>query len=378
MERIKKIIKNNLFVQKLYIIFGSVFFFFLRLFFPVKKNRILFSSMSGNNYNFSSPFYIYKALEEQYGTKYEYVWAFSDKQKATGYFGKRVKIDTFKYFTYVLTSKIWITDVNIERGLKLKRKKQYYVNTWHGGITKGYPKTRKDYKLTNVDIFCSDGQKYEDFFTKYYKVQKSSYLRCGRPREDTIFECESNKDLLRSKFGFSKQDYIILYMPTWRENDCNAYLDLSSIVDCLPNVVAVFHSHNLGHLSQKGSANIYDFSNIDDLNSLYAISDLLISDYSSCIYDFLLLKKPVLLFAKDYDDYSSTRGLAVDFKNEFPFSISKTENELIDKIKVVKNGFNLFEYQKFLQNVVEIDRKQSATKVIIEKMKRDGVVPYEN
>lgn len=331
--------------------------------------------MSGNNFEYSSPFLLYQEINKQFGSKYEYIWAFSNKQKDNGYTGKRVKIDSFKYFIYVLKSKTWITDVNVERGLRLQRKKQYYVNTWHGGITKAYPKKRKDYKLSKVNIFCSDGTKYEEFFTKYYKVNEQSYIRCGRPREDSIFDCEKNRESIREKYNFKKDDFIILYMPTWRDYKNNSVLNLISLVKHFPCVKVIYHSHNLSPILQIDNENILNFSNIADLNSLYAASDLLISDYSSCIYDYLLLNKPVLLYANDYDEYLSTRGLAVDFRKVFPYSVSSTEEELFAKIrKIISKDYNIEEFRDFLKTVVDINRKQSATKAVINKMINDGVL----
>ena len=376
MNRLKNLIKNNIVIQKLYIIFGTAFFRFIGLFIPIKKNRILFTAMSGNSYEYTSPYVLYLAIKEKYGDSYEYVWAFSKKQKAENYNGKRVKIDSFRYFINVLKSRIWITDVNIERGLRLKRKKQYYVNTWHGGITKGYPKKRKDYKLTNVDIFCSDGEEYEKFFIEHYKVNPNAFLRCGRPREDDIFYHQEHRDEYREKHGFSKNDYIVLYMPTWRENGNDNCLDFNVILEKLPDIKILFHAHNLSNDQKLSRKNIFDLSNESNVNMLYAIANLLITDFSSCMYDFMLLDKPVILFAKDYNDYLHSRGLALDFKQLFPNSMVTEEVDLVSVINKIRNNYNVEEYREFLKRVVSIDRKCSATKIIISKMEEDGCFIY--
>ena len=370
---VEKTIKKNRFVQTLYIFFGSLFFRFLSLFVRIDEKTILFSSMSGKNYEFSSPFWLYDKIKNTFGDDYRYVWAFEKEKKSSLYDGEFVTINSLKYFLIALKAKIWITDVNIERGLHFKRKKQYYVNTWHGGVTKAYPASRKDYNFSNVNIFCSDGELYDQYFSKYYKVNPSSFLHCGRPREDSLFELIHEKEKIKKRFCLDKDKAILLYMPTWRDYETDL-LDLNYIAKCLPDFVIIFHSHNLSNnqpiFNQK---NIVDFSDVKDLNSLYAISDLMISDYSTCIYDFLLTGKPVLLFAKDYSIYEKERGLYVDFKNEFPNSICDNEDTLIQKIKKTIKGCDLKEYEEFLKKVVDIKRDRKATDVVFDKMKCDNV-----
>lgn len=375
MKFLERLIKNNILMQKIYIFFGTIFFRFIGLFVRVKKNVILFSSMSGKNYEYSSPYYIYLKIFEKYGNEYEYIWAFSKSQKANKYQGKRVKIDTFKYFLTVLKAGIWITDVNIERGLRLKRKKQYYVNTWHGSVIKSYPKKRKDYNLNNVDIFCSDGSYYDAFFFKYYRVNKKALLHCGRPREDNIFDCEENRDKLRQELGIKNDEFVLLYMPTWRESGVTPYFDVNYVLEHTTNVKLIFHAHNLDESNFKFSNQILNLSGEKNLNKLYAISDLMISDYSSCIYDFLLLHKPVILFTKDYDDYCSNRGLEIDFKKEFPNSIVTNERDLVNLISQLKSNKQEEQFLSFLNKIVQFqDRKIKATDAIINKMIEDGVL----
>jgi CDP-glycerol glycerophosphotransferase len=375
MRKIESLIKNNSFVQKTYIFCGSLFFRFIAIFIPIKKKTILFSSMSGNNFEYSSPYILYRRIAENYGPEYEYIWAFSKKQKASSYAGKKVRIDSFRYFLYVLKAGIWITDVNIERGLKLKRKKQYYVDTWHGGLSKGYPGRRKDYDLRKVDIFCSDGPRFEAFFIEHYKVRKEAFLRGGRPREDSIFSLLGQRETIRSKAGFTKSSYLILYMPTWREKDPGFVFDPSSLLDSFPDAIILYHAHNLSSQAAGSFGDRFiDVSFDNDLNKLYVMADLLISDYSSCINDFLLTGKPAVLFAPDYDDYKKARGLAIDYEREFPLGISRTQQELKTKIDIVRTQDLTQEFNLFLGRIVS--RGENATEGVISRMLSDGALNY--
>ena len=331
--------------------------------------------MSGNNFEYSSPYFIYQGIKDKFGDKYEYIWAFKKGKMAPAFHGKSVRIDTFTYFITALRAGIWITDVNIERGLRLKRKGQYYVNTWHGSVIKSYPKNRKDYDLKNVDIFCSDGAYYDAFFTKHYHVNPKALLHCGRPREDSIFVCEDNRKQIREELGLKDTDYVALYMPTWRENGTVPPLDVEYLFQNVPYLKLIFHAHNLDETKQKFPTQILNLSAEKNLNKLYATADLLISDYSSCIYDFLLLHKPVVLLAKDYDEYRAERGLEIDFKKEFPNSVATTEQDLVKLIESLRKNPQEREFQLFLDKIVDVqDRKKLATTAIIEKMETDGVL----
>ncbi|HCJ08043.1 MAG TPA: CDP-glycerol--glycerophosphate glycerophosphotransferase, partial [Lachnospiraceae bacterium] len=126
------LIKHNAFVQLCYRKIVSAFFKILGCFIKTDPKLVLLTSMSGDQYN-DSPRVLFKAmLKDDYFKTYHYIWAFKNPEKFNVPHAETIKIDTMRYFIVALKAKIWITNVNIERGLDFKKKNTIYLNTWHG------------------------------------------------------------------------------------------------------------------------------------------------------------------------------------------------------------------------------------------------------
>ena len=92
---------------------------------------------------------------------------------------------------------------------------------------------------------------------------------------------------------------------------------------------------------------VYDVSNVEDVNELYVISDILITDYSSVFFDYANLKRPIIFYMYDYEEYKNElRDFYIDV-NELPGRIVRDENELADAIEGSLNDFNVD--NKYLQ-----------------------------
>jgi CDP-glycerol glycerophosphotransferase len=94
----------------------------------------------------------------------------------------------------------------------------------------------------------------------------------------------------------------------------------------------------------KGS-NIIDATSYSDMQELLVASDILITDYSSCVYDFMLQYKPAFIFATDIKKYDNTRGLYYPLSST-PFPVAETNDELVEKIEN-------FDYESYKENVAE-------------------------
>ena len=220
-EKLAYAIKHYPQIQWLYKVVMSFVFKVWGVFTGFDDHLVLFSAMSGDQYA-GSPRVLFEAMKKDSRfSDFHYVWAFThpDKQAVEG--ASIVKMDSLAYFKNALKAKIWITDVNIERGLNFKKKKTIYLNTWHGtGPKKGGNAVagRKDYDLSRVDIFCCDGKYTHDVFIKWFNATEDSMLWCGRPREDELVNF-TNEDRIkvRRELGIANDTKTILYMPTWRE-----------------------------------------------------------------------------------------------------------------------------------------------------------------
>lgn len=334
------LIKHYAWVQALYRAIMSFVFNVWGHFTGFDEKLVLLSSMSGDQFS-GSPRVLFEAMRnDPRFDGFHYVWAFSQPEKHPVTGADVVRMDSLAYFKTALRAKIWITDVNIERGLHFKKKDTIYLNTWHGtGPKKGGNAIagRKDYDFSRVDIFCCDGQYTHDVFIKWFDATEKSMVWCGRPREDELMQfTDADRRRIRKQLGIADGKLAILYMPTWREGtlptlDCSLWEQMLRNRACM--LVRAHHfTKNKAVLGNSADFWI-DVSDYEDVNELYLAADVLISDYSSAFFDFGLLKKPMICFAPDYDDYKENYGLFMDLESEFPNGVMRTEQAVLQHLK---------------------------------------------
>lgn len=298
--------------------------------FPIKKNRILFYSFSGREYS-DSPKYISEYLEEHYPDEYEIVWAVNDVEKWKYLNKKGYRIVRYKSFAHIvqsITSKIIVTNTGPFKAVKA-RESQYIINTWHGGGA--YKKTGRDnpykdkykkiyneiYGQAGVNLFLTSSKAFSKFVIKGAFNYSGEILECGLPRNDRLItqDTEQVNDIsrkVRRILDIPEKKKIVLYAPTWKNYKEDDYEKISPpiVINALENKTGsewffVYRGHNLSSRSwefQRGIANATDY---EDMQELLLAADVLISDYSSCIWDFSLMKKPCFLFVPDLDKYDS-------------------------------------------------------------------------
>lgn len=372
MKKIEYIIKTNKFVQSIYVFFGTIFFRFIGLFVRIDKNLIIFNSFSGKLFN-DSPRVLYEEIisNEKY-KNYRCVWAFCDlkafKDKVNC---KIVKQDSFKYFVTAMKAKYWITNVNIQRGLKIKRKGNICLDTWHGTGPKtigNSVKGRKDYNFSNINYILADGPFLRDAFINSFNARSENVHVIGRPREDILFDYKDKVKEARAiyvdKFNLPKDKIIILFAPTWRESgnggksyDIGFSFDLEKWAKILGDkYLILFRAHSItNNYKIPNLSNVIDVTSVENINELYLASDILISDYSSCYTDFSILSKPMLCYAPDYDEYCATRGLVYDLNPLFTSGVIKDEDVLLNAIKNIDFEKECDNSRKFNYHFVTCD-----------------------
>ncbi|WP_298035185.1 CDP-glycerol glycerophosphotransferase family protein [uncultured Dysosmobacter sp.] len=346
-KKLAYLIKHNSVVQLIYRNIMSTLFRFVGLFVKTDNTLVLLNSYGGEQYS-DSPRVLYeKMLVDERFLQYHFVWAFEspkkfDESNCPSVHNNRtslVMIDSPAYFITALKAKIWITNVNIERGLHFKKKSAIYLNTWHGsGFKKSGNaiKNRNDYDLSTVDIFCCDGAYMKDIFVKWFNAKESSMLYCGRPREDELIQfTDDDRYSVRKDFGIPDNKRMILYMPTWREYGVKELdYDLwrkqlgKEYIICIRQ-----HHFSEGKCSAFDPSYIIDMTGYPDVNKLYLAADILVSDYSSAFFDYGLLGKPMFCYGYDYERYCEDTGLFLDIEKDFPNGVIRDETKLIEAIK---------------------------------------------
>jgi CDP-glycerol glycerophosphotransferase len=366
-KRLEYILKHNLIVQYVYKVIMSNVFRIIGLFVKTDPKLILFNSFGGRKYN-DSPKVIFEHMINQDNYKsLDFVWAFEEPDKFNIPNCRKVKIDTLAYFLTALKAKYWVSSVNIERGLKFKKNNTIYLNTWHGAGTKkigNSVKGRKDFDFSNVDIMLVQSVYEKEIFKRDFLVKDESFLICGFPRSDELFNTQSEKiEEYKVKFEIPKDKKVILYAPTWREStDLGKSYELKPPIDINKwreklgeNYVVLFRMHAFTTKVMNLHFNdfVKDMSNYSDVNHLLLISDILITDYSTMVFDYSVLEKPFICFGYDYDKYCAERGLYIDLNKEYPNGVLKTEEDVLNLIVSIDYEKECEKVRKFKAKFIE-------------------------
>ena len=328
----------------------SLVLFVLSLVFKKQDNKILFVCNGGRKYGDNiAP--IYQFLLNDINFKdWKFVWAFTnpiehqfqDKERTV-----LCKIDSIQFFIQALTSKCWITNISVQRGLSFKKKNIIYINTWHGvpikllGLddTKGYSFRNKNPEVFDLMIAAS---KYDlPIMKRAFHVKNNNVKLTGYPRNDILFTCDQNKIKMntRKELGVSGETKVVLYAPTYRDfnstknGDIKFELPINIIrfTKCCSSDYSLWvRMHELTDIVQYESSKVVDVTKYESNYQLLITADVLVSDYSGIIFEYALLEKPIIIFAFDLDEYMEKRGLYVDVEKDFPFHVSKTEDDLYE------------------------------------------------
>ena len=332
-------------IQTIYRVVMSLLFRFIGLFIRTDDGLVLFVSFMGKGYN-DSPKAIYEYIcsYPEY-SKYKCVWAFEHPDKYPEL--KTVKIDSFRYFRTALKARYWITNTNIERGLRFKKKKQVYLNTWHGVALKHIGNDcpgRKDFNFNTVNHLVVSGNFDETVFKSAFKAKESTYLRCGMPRNEELWlTTDDRKRELREKLSIPENKRVILYAPTWRDStdggksyEIKPPIHFENWKNALgEEYIVLFRAHHQTTkvLGVQYDEFVRDASDYPAVNDLMIVSDILITDYSAIAFDYTILCKPIFCYAYDYETYLTERGTYFEIDERYPNKSCRTEEELLDRIE---------------------------------------------
>ncbi len=340
-------LKHNILFFKIFKTTVSFCMRMIGLFVPIDKKMILFSAHSRKYNDSPRTIYEYMIKRPQYAG-YRYVWALEDPEHVE-LPGPAIKIksDTFKYFITSMKAKYWVTCVNIERGLHYKKKRQLYLNTWHGcsinhcgnAVPGAY-----DFSLSDVDFMCYESEYHKEIQIRDFLVREEAVFPAGLPRNDTLYNTTSDEIVrIKKELGLPLDKKIIMYAPTWRDSTDNGrtcsitppiHVDYWQ-KELQDEYVMILRTHAYTNklLGIQFNDFIRDFTSYPQINDLFKVADILISDYSSCIADFSILERPIICFAYDYEEYCRVRGLYLDMEKDMPSGVKRTEQEVIAQIK---------------------------------------------
>lgn len=358
-SKIKQIIKANKKIYSMYFYIGSLFLRILGHFIKTDDNLVLYVVYGGQRYD-DSPRFIYEYLmknrnEVKY-KKLKHIWAFNapDQMKKMNVpVNNMVKIDSLQYYIIALKAKYWITNSSASRGLNFKKKKTINVMFQHG--TAGIKMIGADLKGNNesfgnafdeqFDYIVIEGKQEEKILKRAWGLHNFKFTNVGLPRNDELVKKNLNDvKNLKIKLGIPFNKKVILYAPTYREYNkdssfaifLNPPIDFNKWFKVLGNeyILLLTAHYEVAKLMDipKTHPFVINAFKYPYINDLILVSDILISDYSSIIFDYSIVGKPIISYAYDYDTYEKERGIYPGYEQIFSHGIMKSEDEVLNYI----------------------------------------------
>ena len=357
-SNIKKVLSKI--IRKLY----SILYKYIN----VDEKTILFIAFHGRGYN-CNPKYLhqYMATSDEF-RQYKFIWAIKKNYKEEVPNCKVVRYNGLQYFYYLARSKYWVVNCKLPKYI-MKKENQIYLQTWHGTPLKRLAhdiESREDLTFYRsemsrkemLDTYDCDVKKYDflispnrfstDKFKSAFRVDDSKIIETGYPRNDFLINSTKNDaNRIKDKINIPKNKKVILYAPTWRDNSYSnrgySYklkVDFNLWKEQLgDDYVVLFKPHYLivDSYSNNGIEDfVYIMKESIDINELYLISDILITDYSSVFFDYALLERPILFYMYDLEEYrDELRGFYLDINKDLPGEIFTDEKALINEVKFI-------------------------------------------
>ncbi|VEF49063.1 CDP-glycerol:poly(glycerophosphate) glycerophosphotransferase [Bacillus freudenreichii] len=358
--------------------------------FPIKSNKIFLYSYYGSQYGCNPKYITEYILQNTSKGKFDLVWAFNDISQFEHLTEiRKVKTMSLRYFYELCTSKVIITNFRTT-DLFIKRKNQYYIQTWHSSLRLKQIEKDAEASLPKkyVEMAKKDSEKCDllisgcEYSTKIFRRAfwyDGEILESGTPSHDILFSSKKVKYQIYKKLEIPKKYKTILYAPTFRKNmDLSVYdLDYSALCGVLSEklggewmVLIRLHPHltNLANQmnSNKNTKNVTAYS---DVQELIACSDLLVTDYSSVMFSYLLTKKPCFLYVPDLEEYLSyDRKLYFNIA-DLPFKSAKTNQELCDNIRDFNNENYLLDVERLTAQIRSFETGK-ASEVLVKKINK--------
>jgi len=364
----------------------SVLFFLI----PIKQNKIVICSYYGKGYGDNGKYIVERIINK--GLDYDIVWLLNKdlmKKNSLPTQVRAVKYGSLRGLYELATAKVWIDNCRKEF-YSIKRKGQFYIQTWHGGIAlKRIEKdvqeklsadyirmAKKDSKM--ADLFISNSRFCTEMYRRAFWYE-GRILECGSPRNDILLSSDTHvKEKVRGYFDLDENTKILIYAPTFRADySVDAYkLNFNELIKVVEKkiggkwCVLVRLHPNVSYKSNfiNYNSKVMNATHYEDMYELLAVSDILITDYSSTMFEFSLTYKPVFLYAPDIESYKKDRNFYFDIF-ALPFPVAEDQQQLHMQIENFDQESYSMRLKDFFEQLGILEKGNASDKVVEEIMK---------
>lgn len=335
---------------------------------PINPYLVMFDAFQSQHYCDSPKALYLELMQNDRYTDYSSVWVLRDlvhmQDKPDLPRTRIVRYDSPEYRRSLVCARYIVTNSMMPPFWK-KRRGQTLIQTWHGTPLKrlGCDLTADCNKFDTVremhqryhrqaaqfsyllspSAFCSE--KLTSAFDLKALNKEDILIEEGYPRNDRLYRwTEEDAQKIRRRLSIPEGKTVVLYAPTFRDNQQQEQeyvyipaLDFDALIDAFgDNVVWLFRTHYFISSRfdfDRFGGQVRDVSGVEDINDLYIISDLLMTDYSSVFFDYANLRRPILFYMYDREEYQyHLRNFYLDL-SELPGPIVQTQDELIPEIR---------------------------------------------
>jgi CDP-glycerol glycerophosphotransferase len=347
----------------------------------VRPDVVLFNSWHGKVAD--NP----RAIDEELRRRdapFERVWVVEEGSRAPEG-ATVVRPDSLAYLRRLGAAR-YIVSNNTLPGYFRKKPGATYVQTWHGGALKriafdierpSFPDSERyletlGREVAGWDYLVAPSRFSADVFRRAFRYE-GEILETGYPRTDLLVSVERERVRARTReeLGISPETRAVLYAPTWRDNTAfSTDLDLTALAERLGGghvVMLRAHKAVAATATIDRHPRLLDVSGRDDVRELLLAADVLVTDYSSVMFDFAVTGKPMLFFTYDLDAYrDALRGFCFDFASEAPGPLVSSGADLIEGLRSLDDVAARYadRYARFRRRHCHLDDGRAAERVV--------------
>ncbi len=347
------------------------------------RDAVLFESFQGKVIG-DNPLDIFNEVKERF-PNLELIWA-TGKGTTAPAGARGVRFGSREWLNALATSKYLVNNTNFPWYFR-KVSGQVYLQTWHGTplkrlgrdipnnyLTKSYLDTM-DREATYWDYLISPSPFCTEIFPGSFGYQ-GNIIETGYPRNDRLSKITgAQRQEIRERIGISDPStYVVMYAPTWRDYNRSATGNWQSVNFMDENIQLpegfqmIYRGHTNTHAVHNAgvAGRAIDVTLYPDVTELYIAADVLITDFSSVMFDYTVTGKPIMFLAPDLERYRAERGFYFDFETMAPGPILNTDAEVLQTLGRIDQVSKDYEtrYRAWQQKFNSLEDGNAAKRVV--------------
>lgn len=366
------------------------------------KDQVMYASFNGRQFS-DSPRAVYEELVRR-GSDLEHLWVVQDGQASVPDGATALRCWSKEWYAALGESRYIVWNSHLPHWIE-RREGQVIVQTWHGT-----PLKRIAHDIDSVQFadrqylakvaqetphwsFLVSPNRFSTPIMKRAFAFDGEILESGYPRNDLLRAAgqEERARAVRDRIGLPEGKRVVLYAPTWRDDQFyqaghykfDLRIDLEDARRRLGDdhvLLVRKHANIVDSVPGAGDGFVFDVSDYPEIGELFLISDILITDYSSLMFDFANTGRPMLFFTYDLDHYRDRlRGFYFDFEEKAPGPLIHTSEDLVTALRDIDGTADRYAdaYRAFQDLFCDLDDGHAADRVIDRMVQLASAAPSQ-